>query len=67
MLMKLNKGKDMKFFMEEEEDELDSLLLGTEEKRKKPPKGYDPVMELYKRFLNYVLVQSACDPFIESK
>ena len=43
------------------------MILDKEEKTKKPQKGYDPVMELYKKFLNYVLVQSAGDPFIESR
>ena len=66
MLLKLNKGKEMKFVMDEGDD-LDSVILDKEEKTKKPQKGYDPVMELYKKFLNYVLVQSAGDPFIESR
>ena len=65
MLLRLNKGKTLEMFMEDDEETC-SLFLGDDEGQKEDPKE-DSEMELYTKFLNYILIQCSGDKFLEKQ
>ena len=65
MLLRLNRGKTLELFMEDDEETC-SLFLDDDEPQRGDAKE-DSEMELYKKFLNYILIQCSGDKFLESK